>query len=62
MLESFIQAQKISVRRSLQKCFRKYITFGEEKNNLLMHELQVIIRAKENFQQVRCLLFYKLPF
>lgn len=52
MLDSFIQAQKISVRRSLHKCFRKYITFGEEKNNLLMHELQVIIRGKETFQQV----------
>jgi DNA replication licensing factor MCM2 len=53
MLESFIQAQKVSVRRSLQKSFRKYITFGEEKNNLLMHELQQMIRTKENFGQIR---------
>lgn len=57
MLESFIQAQKVSVRRSLQKCFRKYITFGEEKNNLLMHELQQMIRTKENYQQVLLLSF-----
>ena len=58
MLESFIQAQKVSVRRSLQKCFRKYITFGEEKNNLLMHELQQMIRTKENIQQVSGLSIY----
>lgn len=39
MLESFLQAQKISVRRQLQQSFRKYITYGEGNNQLLYHTL-----------------------
>ena len=52
MLESFLQAQKVSVRKSLQRNFRKYITFGEENNQLLMHLLQGLIRDVEKFQQL----------
>lgn len=46
-LESFFQAQKVSVRRALQHSFRKYITFGEESNLLLMHQLQALFRDAE---------------
>lgn len=46
-LESFFQAQKVSVRRALQHTFRKYITFGEESNYLLMHQLQALFRDAE---------------
>lgn len=53
MLESFLQAQKVSVRNSLQRAFRKYITFGEENNQLLMHQLQGLIRDAEKYHQVR---------
>lgn len=53
MLESFLQAQKVSVRRTLQRSFRKYVTFGEESNQLLMHQLQGLVREEEKFQKVR---------
>lgn len=49
MLESFLQAQKVAVRKSLQRKFRKYITFGEENNQLLMHQLQILIRDQERY-------------
>jgi hypothetical protein len=52
MLESFLQAQKVSVRNSLQRSFRKYLTFGEEHNQLLMHQLQGLIRDAEKYHQV----------
>eukprot|EP01041_Mallomonas_annulata_P002923 gene2923-5737_t len=53
MLESFLQAQKVSVRRELGRAFRKYTTFGEEKNQLLMHQLQGLLRDSEKYQQLR---------
>ena len=34
MLESFLQAQKVAVRKTLQRSFRKYISFGEETNQV----------------------------
>jgi DNA replication licensing factor MCM2 len=42
----------VSVRKTLQKNFRKYITFGEENNQLLMHQLQGLIRDAEKYQQL----------
>lgn len=53
MLESFLQSQKVAVRKELQRAFRKYITFGEEKNQLLMHQLQGLLRDAERYQQLR---------
>ena len=47
MLESFLQAQKVAVRRTLQRSFRKYITFGEESNQLLMHQLRSLVLHQE---------------
>ena len=52
MLESFLQAQKISVRKELGRLFRRYTTFGEEKNQLLMHQLQGLLRDSQKYQQV----------
>ena len=63
MLESFLQAQKVSVKNSLQRAFRKYITFGEENNQLIMHQLQGLIRDAEKYHQVRqhyTLVYYSL--
>jgi DNA replication licensing factor MCM2 len=57
MLESFLQAQKVSVRKSLQRNFKKYITFGEEINQLLMHQLQGLVRLQEKYQRVSFCLF-----
>jgi DNA replication licensing factor MCM2 len=57
MLESFLQAQKISVRKTLQRSFRKYITYGEESNQLIMHQLQNLLRVAEQYKRVRVLFF-----
>lgn len=40
MLDSFIQSQKFSVRRSLAKGFRKYLATDGDKTQLLLHTLQ----------------------
>lgn len=53
MLESFLQAQKISVRKSLQRGFRKYLTYGEASNQLLMHKLQGLVAEVEQYKLVR---------
>ncbi len=55
VLESFLQAQKVSVRRSLQRSFRKYITYGEESNQLLMHQLQGLLVDAEKYKAVSLL-------
>ena len=52
MLESFLQAQKVSVRKTLQRSFRKYVTYGEESNQLLMHQLQSLITEVEKYKMV----------
>lgn len=53
MLESFLQAQKISVRKALQHSFRKYITYGEDSNVLLMHQLESLFRDAEKALVIR---------
>eukprot|EP01038_Epipyxis_sp_PR26KG_P005040 gene5040-7031_t len=53
MLESFLQAQKVAVRKGLQKNFKKYITYGEESNQLLMHQLQTLLVSAEKFKIAR---------
>jgi len=52
MLESFLQSQKVSVRRSLQRSFQKYLTYGEASDSLLMHKLQGLIVEREQFNKV----------
>lgn len=52
VLESFIQAQKVSVRKTLQRSFRKYVTYGEDCNLLLMHQLQKLILDVERYKLV----------
>lgn len=53
MLDSFLQAQKISVRKMLQKSFHKYLAFGEETNQLLMHHLRNLVNDAEKYKKVR---------
>jgi DNA replication licensing factor MCM2 len=53
MLDSFIQAQKVSVRRVLMRSFRKYVTVGEESNQLLMHQLQSLITEAERYKKLK---------
>lgn len=48
-----MQAQKVSVRKTLQRTFRKYITYGEESNQLLMYQLQSLMVDAEKYKMVR---------
>lgn len=52
MLDSFSQAQKASVRKSLLKNFRKYVVYGEEANHLLMHQLEQLVLREEQYNKV----------
>jgi len=53
MLQSFITAQKFSVRRQLQRSFAKYISSGEDKAHLLLHILQDMMRNEQMYQVIR---------
>ncbi|KAL3943743.1 MAG: hypothetical protein SGBAC_002166 [Bacillariaceae sp.] len=53
MLESFIVAQKYSIRRSLRKNFAKYITSGEDRAHLLLHILSDMMRKEQMYQTIR---------
>ena len=44
MLESFIQAQKFAVMRTLRRQFAKYMDHGRDFNQLLMFKLQELVR------------------
>ena len=59
MLESFLQAQKVSVRKTLQRSFRRYVTYGEENNQLIMHQLQNLIMEVEKYKMVRTSILMK---
>ncbi|EJK76772.1 hypothetical protein THAOC_01447, partial [Thalassiosira oceanica] len=53
MLESFITAQKFSVRRSLRRSFAKYMSSGEDRVHLLLHILQDMMRNEAMYQTVK---------
>ena len=53
MLESFIQAQKFSVRRSLRRSFAKFLSSGEDRVHLLLHILQDMMRNEAMYQTIR---------
>ena len=53
MLQSFITAQKFSVRRQLQRSFAKYVSTGEDKAHLLLHILQDMMRNEAMYQTIR---------
>ena len=61
MLQSFLQAQKVSVRNVLKRSFRKYVTHGEDSNQLLMHQLQGLILDAEKYKKVTITDYYLRP-
>ena len=44
MLESFVNAQKFQVKRSMRRKFQKYIVFGRDHHALLMHTLKNLVK------------------
>lgn len=53
MLESFITAQKFSIRNALRRKFAKYITSGEDRAHLLLHLLGDMMRKEQMYQVIR---------
>jgi len=53
MLESFIQSQKYSVRRALQRGFRKYLVREGDYDEALLHALQGLVRDARDYQHMR---------
>ena len=58
MLDSFLMAQKVSVRKTLRRSFLKYVNYGEETNQLLMHQIQNLIIEVEKYNHVSYLNFF----
>ena len=58
MLDSFLMAQKVSVRKTLRRSFLKYVNYGEETNQLLMHQIQNLIIEVEKYNHVSFLKFF----
>ncbi|CAB9515972.1 licensing factor MCM2 [Seminavis robusta] len=53
MLESFVMAQKFSVRRALKRSFAKFLSSGEDRAYLLLHMLQELFRKEQMYQVIR---------
>jgi DNA replication licensing factor MCM2 len=53
MLESFINAQKHSIMRSLRRQFAHYVTYRKDHNVLVLHLLLNLMREAQRFQQAR---------
>jgi len=53
MLESFIQSQKYSVRRALQRGFRKYLVYNQDFHEVLLYMLQQLVKDAQTYQQMR---------
>ena len=53
MLESFIMAQKFSVRRSLRRGFQPYLAEKQDYNELLLHALRQLAADEQEYQKMR---------
>jgi len=52
-LESFIQAQKFSVMRSLRRGFQKYISYKKDNDELLLFMLQTLVKDQQTYMMLR---------
>ena len=53
MLESFIMAQKYSVRRSLRRGFMTYLAESDDYHELILHALRNLARDEQTYFQMR---------
>merc|ERR1711991_1008151 len=53
MLDSFISAQKFSVARSMQRKFRKYLSFEKDPHELLLYLLHNLLRETLHFLKLK---------
>eukprot|EP00937_MAST-01D_sp_MAST-1D-sp2_P000663 g663.t1 len=61
-LESFIQAQKFSVMRSLRRGFQKYITYKKDNNELLLFMLQSLVKDQQTYMMGVHYPYNRMPF
>ena len=52
MLDSFIGAQKFSVKSVLQKRFKRYLWHGKNNNAILSHLLETLVRDQQRSDQL----------
>ncbi|BBN03861.1 DNA replication licensing factor MCM2 [Marchantia polymorpha subsp. ruderalis] len=52
LLESFISTQKYGVQKSLQKSFKKYITYKLDFNELVLHLLRGLVKDVLRFEEL----------
>uniref|UniRef100_A0A2K6FCY3 DNA replication licensing factor MCM2 n=1 Tax=Propithecus coquereli TaxID=379532 RepID=A0A2K6FCY3_PROCO len=53
MLESFVDAQKFSVTRSMRKSFARYLSFRRDNNELLLFLLKQLVAEQVTYQRNR---------
>jgi DNA replication licensing factor MCM2 len=53
MLESFLVAQKFSVRKALRKAFGKFLVSEQDQNHLMLHMLSEMFRNEQMYQIIR---------
>ncbi|KAI4373740.1 hypothetical protein MLD38_011826 [Melastoma candidum] len=52
LLDSFISTQKFGVQKTLQKSFRKHMTFKKDYNKLLLHLIRELVKNALRFEQI----------
>ncbi|KAI3698591.1 hypothetical protein L2E82_42248 [Cichorium intybus] len=52
LLDSFISTQKFGVQKSLQKSFKKYMTFKRDFNGVVMHSLKQLVKEAMHFEEI----------
>ena len=53
LITSFISAQKFSVRKSLERGFRKYLTRTDDFFHLLLHALRSLLREAQTYATLK---------
>ncbi|KAK1381643.1 DNA replication licensing factor MCM2 [Heracleum sosnowskyi] len=52
LLDSFISTQKFGVQKSLQKSFKKYMTFKRDFNGIILHLLRQLVKDALHFEEI----------
>ena len=53
VLNSFVSTQKYANKKTLEKKFSKYLVYGKDNNDLLLHVLQTIVKERTSFNRLR---------
>jgi DNA replication licensing factor MCM2 len=53
VLESFVSTQKYADKKNLTRKFSKYLNYGEDRNDLLLHIAHTMVRERREFIELR---------